>query len=65
MTQKLENLAKFADLLQRDKSMQKIGLESESELQKTINRAIEKIDSGDIPDFLIHPHTQPQSESKK
>lgn len=63
MTQKLENLAKFADLLQRDKSMQKLGIESESELQKTINRAIEKIDSGDIPDFLIHP--QPQSESKK
>jgi hypothetical protein len=55
MNRKLENLEKFAELLKRDASLQKIGIESGSELQKKIDRAIERIDSGDIPACLIRP----------
>lgn len=55
MNRKLENLEKFAELLKRDASLQKIGIESGSELQKKIDRAIERIDSRDIPVCLIRP----------
>jgi hypothetical protein len=43
---RIENLARIAQLLRQDETMAKLGLETESQLQKCIDAAVKKIDEG-------------------
>jgi hypothetical protein len=43
---RIENLARAAQLLRQDETMAKLGLETESQLQKCIDAAVKKIDEG-------------------
>jgi hypothetical protein len=43
---RIENLARAAQLLRQDETMAKLGLETESQLQKCIDAAVKKIDVG-------------------
>lgn len=49
---RIKNLDLVAQLLRQDETMQKLGLETESQLQKTIDAIVEKIDQGQ--NFELH-----------